>query len=277
MLDPGCKDHLLNDNVPKGLVIPVDMMCVEDNKSDEKLDETVAVSVIVYRATLQASPSPNAMEYQEPQPTDKESVGFDNMLDPRSKDHLLNDNVPKGLVKLIDTMSGEDNTFDDKLDETVAGGVIIDRAMLQASPPPNAMEYQEPHLTSKVDATVFVIQDFSRPPNSYNRKVTLPPYFDNIFHLPIKTTYIFPLSKTGHSVDRDFWLTLLGCSNKAIADPYFYAFVMRGDVPFWPANGVKYPVPWTEIDREIFITPYNYSAWLLVLWQKNKYNHTMDK
>nr|GFB09787.1 hypothetical protein [Tanacetum cinerariifolium] len=134
MLDPGCKDHPLNDNVPK------------------------AVSVIVYRATLQASPSPNAMEYQEPQPTDKESVGFDDMLDPRSKDHLLNDNVPKGLVKLVDTMSGEDNTSDDKLDETVAGGVIIDRAMLQASPPPNAMEYQEPHLTSKVDATVFVIQ-----------------------------------------------------------------------------------------------------------------------
>ncbi|GKA31516.1 hypothetical protein Tco_0717821, partial [Tanacetum coccineum] len=31
----------------------------------------------------------------------------------------------------------------------------------------------------------------------------------------------------------------------AIAGPYFYAFVMRGDVPFWPANGVKYLVPWT--------------------------------
>ncbi|GJV40219.1 phospholipase-like protein [Tanacetum coccineum] len=156
MLDPRCKDHQLNDNVQKCLVNPVDMMCGELNKSDDKFDETVAVGVIVDRATLKASPPPNAMEYQEPQPTDKGSVGFDDLLDPGTKDHLLNDNVPKGLVKLVEPMSGEDNISDDKLDETVAGGVIVDRATLQASPPPNAMQYQEPHPTDKVDAAVFV-------------------------------------------------------------------------------------------------------------------------
>ncbi|GKA54506.1 hypothetical protein Tco_0753455 [Tanacetum coccineum] len=367
MLDPRFKDHQLNDNVPKGLVF----------------------------------------------------VSFDDMLDPVSKDHLLNGNVPKGLVKPVDMMCGEDNILDDKLDETVAGGVIVDRAMLQASPPPNAMEYQEPHPTDKVDAAVFVdvqvdrvqspknpslidnvegkkidsselncvninlprsseqifkrlkrvtrkgkfepppytplpsttpilkkrqsnrlkmnaipmdnldddcqiiplkywledsrplartrkrnhkgyvkepntivdsldlpkiavdpwLEDLLRPPNSHNRKDTLPAYFDNIFHLPTKTTHIFPWSKTGHSVDRDFWLTLLGCSKRgwlsdkhldiwsdlmwkfrqpdadwAIAGPYLCAFVIRGDVPFWPANGVKYHVPWTEVDRMLSVS-----------------------
>nr|GEU33138.1 putative ribonuclease H-like domain-containing protein [Tanacetum cinerariifolium] len=135
----------------KGLVKLVDMMCGEDNKFDDKLDETVADC-----ATLRASPPPNVMEYQEPHPTDKWSVGFDDMLDPGSKDHLLNDNAPKGFLKLVDKMSGEDNISDDKLDETVAGGVIVDRVMLQVSPPPNAIEYQEPHPTDKVDAVVFV-------------------------------------------------------------------------------------------------------------------------
>ncbi|GJR26294.1 hypothetical protein Tco_1102526 [Tanacetum coccineum] len=81
------------------------------------------------------------------------------------------------------------------------------------------------------------------------------------------TTHIFPWSITGHNVDRDFWLTLLGCRNEgwlsdkhldiwcdlmwkfrqpgadwAIAGPYLCAYVMRADVPFWPANGIKYPV-----------------------------------
>ncbi|GJU97376.1 ulp1 protease family, C-terminal catalytic domain-containing protein [Tanacetum coccineum] len=121
------------------------------------------------------------------------------------------------------------------------------------------------------------VEDLSRPPNSHNRKVTFPAYFDNIYHLSTKTTHIFSWNKTGHSVDHDFWLTLLGCSNRgwlsdkhldiwfdlmwkfrqpdddwAIASPYFYALVMRGEVPFWPANGVKYPVPWTEVDRVKF-------------------------
>ncbi|GKD93918.1 hypothetical protein Tco_1373755, partial [Tanacetum coccineum] len=162
LLDLGTKDHLLNDNVPKGLVKSVDMMYGEDNTSDDKLDETVAVGVIVDRATPQSSPPPNAMEYQEPEPTDKiindfqGSVGYDDMMDPGCKDQLVNDNVSKGLVKLVDTMSGEDNISDYKLDETVAGGVIVDRATHQASPPPNAMQYQEPHPTDKVDAAVFV-------------------------------------------------------------------------------------------------------------------------
>nr|GEX63772.1 hypothetical protein [Tanacetum cinerariifolium] len=130
MLDLECKDHQLNDNVPKGLVKPVDMMCGEVNKFNDKLDETVAVGVIVDRATLQASPPPNDIEYQEPQPTDKGSIGFDDMLDPDFKDHLLNVIVPKGMVKPVDMMCGEDNISDDKLDETVASGVIVDRATL---------------------------------------------------------------------------------------------------------------------------------------------------
>nr|GEX48852.1 hypothetical protein [Tanacetum cinerariifolium] len=297
MLDPRCKDHQLNDNVliglvkpgdmmcgevnkykdkldktlhgsfgfddmldpgSKDLVKPVDMMCGEDNISDDRLDEMVAGGIIIDRSTLQSSPPLNAMEYQEPKPTDK--------MDPRCKDQPLNDNVPKGLVKLDDMMSSEDNISDYKLDETVAGGVIVHRDT-----------HLEPHQIDKVDAAAFFdvqldrvqspknpslinnVEDLSRPPNSHNRKVTLPAYFDNIYHLPTKTTHIFSWNKTGHSVEHDFYLTLLGCSTRgwlfdkpdddwAIAGPYFYALVTWGEVPFWPANGVKCHVPWTEAD-----------------------------
>nr|GEX32006.1 hypothetical protein [Tanacetum cinerariifolium] len=138
------KDHQLNDNILIGLVKPIDMMCGEVKKSDDKLDETLDVGVIINCSTLQSSPPLNAMDYQDSQPTDKGSVGFDDMMDPGGKDQALNDNVSKGLVKLDDTMSGEDN-IDYKLDETVAGGVIVDRATLK-----------EPYQTDKVDAVVFV-------------------------------------------------------------------------------------------------------------------------
>nr|GEU35777.1 transposase, MuDR, MULE transposase domain protein [Tanacetum cinerariifolium] len=72
------------------------------------------------------------------------SFGFDDKMDPEGKDQPLNDNVPKCLVKLDDTMSGEDNISDYKFDETVVGGVIVHRATLQ-----------EPHQTDKVDAATF--------------------------------------------------------------------------------------------------------------------------
>nr|GEY67263.1 hypothetical protein [Tanacetum cinerariifolium] len=116
MLDLECKDHQLNDNIPITLVKPIDMMCGEVNKSGDKLDETLDVGVIVDCATLQSSPPPNAMDHQDPQPTDKDfqgSFGFDDMLDLGSKDHLLNDTVPKGLVKRVDMMCGEDNISND--------------------------------------------------------------------------------------------------------------------------------------------------------------------
>nr|GEY38196.1 hypothetical protein [Tanacetum cinerariifolium] len=128
------------------LVKPVDMICGEVNKSDDKLDETLDVGIIVDCATLQSSTPPNAMDYQDPQPTDKGSFGFDDMLDLGSKD----------LVKPVDMMCSEDNISDDRLDETVAGGVIVDRSTLQSSPPPNAMKYQEPEPTDKVNAEVSV-------------------------------------------------------------------------------------------------------------------------
>ncbi|GJV56334.1 hypothetical protein Tco_1457339 [Tanacetum coccineum] len=73
------------------------------------------------------------------------SFGFDDKMDPGCKDQPLNDNVPKDLVKLDDTMSSEDNISDYKLDETVVGGVIVHRATLQ-----------EAHQTDKVDAALFV-------------------------------------------------------------------------------------------------------------------------
>nr|GFD20561.1 hypothetical protein [Tanacetum cinerariifolium] len=82
MLDPGSKDYLLNDTIPKGLVKPFDMMCGEENIFNHKLDEKVASGVIIDHSTLQASPFPNAMEYQEPELTDKGCVGFDEMMDP---------------------------------------------------------------------------------------------------------------------------------------------------------------------------------------------------
>ncbi|GJZ46206.1 hypothetical protein Tco_0593802, partial [Tanacetum coccineum] len=332
MLDPKCKDHQLNDNVLKGLVKPVDMMCGEVNKSNDKLDETLAVGVMVDCATLQSSPPLDAMDYQESQPTDEGSIGFDDMLDPSSKDHLLNDtalkvsvgfddmmdpgckdqplndNVPKGLVKLVDTMSGEDNISDYKLDEMVVGGVkllivpcikqvhlqmlcniknLTQSIMLRVTrkakfglPPYTPLPSTTPILKKRQSKRLkknaipmdnfdddcqiiplkYWLEDLSRPPNSYNKKVTLPTYFDNIYHLPRKTTHIFSWNKTSHSVDRDFWLTLLGCSNRgwlsdkpdddwAIVGPYFCALVMRGEVPFWLANGVKYHVPWIEVDR----------------------------
>ncbi|GKA13824.1 hypothetical protein Tco_0693470 [Tanacetum coccineum] len=39
------------------------------------------------------------------------------------------------------------------------------------------------------------------------------------------------------------YLTRQPGADWAIVGPYFCAFVMRVDVPFWPANGIKYPVP----------------------------------
>nr|GEW82247.1 hypothetical protein [Tanacetum cinerariifolium] len=286
MLDLGCKDHQLNDNILIGLVKPIDMMCGEVNKSNDKLDEALDVGVIVYCAMLQSSPPPNAMDYQNPQPTDKGSVGFNDMMDPRCKDQPFNDNVRKVLVKLYDTMSGEDNISDYKLDVTVAGGVIVDHRVQSPKNPSLIDNVEDPRpfaRTRKRNHTGYVkdhntivhcheiheilvvpwVEDLSRPPNSHNRKVTLPVYFDNIYHLPAKTTHIFLGNKTSHSVDRDFWLTLLDCSDRgwlsdkqlddqwATAGPYFYALVMLGEVPFWPANGVKYLVPWTEVDRNL--------------------------
>ncbi|GKB55802.1 hypothetical protein Tco_0911988, partial [Tanacetum coccineum] len=159
MLDPGCKNHQLNDNVPKGLVKPVDMMCGEVNKSDDKLDETltvaddkldetIAVVVIVDCSMLRASAPTNAMEYQEPKPTDKVNAEFSVYI---QVDHVQCKDQP-----LVDTMSIEDNISEYKLDETVAAGVIFNLSTYQASPPLNAMQYQERHPTDKVDAAVFV-------------------------------------------------------------------------------------------------------------------------
>ncbi|GKF19819.1 hypothetical protein Tco_0068457 [Tanacetum coccineum] len=78
------------------------------------------------------------------------------MLDPSCKDHQLNDSVPIGLGKPVDMMFGEVNKYDDKLGETLNVGVIVDCATLQSSPPPNAMDNQDPQPTDKVTAKVFV-------------------------------------------------------------------------------------------------------------------------
>ncbi|GKC35582.1 hypothetical protein Tco_1047966 [Tanacetum coccineum] len=173
MLDPGSKDHLLNDTVPKGLVKPFDMMYGVDNISDDRLDDTIAGGVIDDRSTIQESPPPNAMEYQEPEPTNKGSIGFDDIMDPGCKDQPVNDNVSKGLVKLVDTMSGEDNISNYNLDETVAGGVIVECATLQ-----------EPNQTDKVEAAVFVDVQLDRVQSLKN-----PSLIDNVevsFIIPFK-------------------------------------------------------------------------------------------
>nr|GFD37662.1 hypothetical protein [Tanacetum cinerariifolium] len=81
---------------------------------------------------LQASPPPNAMEYQEPEPTDK-------------------------------------------VDEMVAGGVIVDRSTHQATLPLNVMQYHEPRPTDKVDATIFVDVQVDRVQSPKN-----PSLIDNI-------------------------------------------------------------------------------------------------
>nr|GFA79928.1 hypothetical protein [Tanacetum cinerariifolium] len=73
------------------------------------------------------------------------SVGFNDIIDPWCKDQQVNANVLKGLVKLVDTMSGEDNISDYNLDGTVVGGVIVECVTLQ-----------EPNQIDKVDVVVFV-------------------------------------------------------------------------------------------------------------------------
>nr|GEU71443.1 hypothetical protein [Tanacetum cinerariifolium] len=88
--------------------------------------------------------------------TDLGSVGFDDMMDPDCKDDLLDDNVQKVVVKMVYMMSMEEKESDNKLDEKVNAGVIVDRATFQASPPPNAREVQELHLDEKVDAKICV-------------------------------------------------------------------------------------------------------------------------
>nr|GEV24412.1 hypothetical protein [Tanacetum cinerariifolium] len=176
----------------------------------------------------------------------------------RIRDQPLNDNVPKGLVKLVDMMASEDNMSDYKVDETVSGGVIVDHRVQSLKNPSliNIVEDSRPFARiQKRNQTGYV-----KEPNTI---VDYPDLTKIVVDPWVETTYIFRWNKTGHIVDRDFWLTLLGCSNRgwlsdkldddwAIVGPYFCAFVVRGNVPFWLANRVKYLISWIEVDR-VFI------------------------
>ncbi|GJV14078.1 hypothetical protein Tco_1359401 [Tanacetum coccineum] len=62
MLDSVCKDDLPHDKFQEGLVKLVDMLSMEENISDSKLDEKVDVEVEVDRAMRKASTSPTTME-----------------------------------------------------------------------------------------------------------------------------------------------------------------------------------------------------------------------
>nr|GEW54854.1 hypothetical protein [Tanacetum cinerariifolium] len=230
------------------MLAPGDMMANEQNISETKLDETV-----VDCATVQATPPSNAIEEQEYHPTDKVevqelhpppklaslidnlevSVGFDFMMGSVGQDHINFDTSNEAFQERVDMMAIKENISDKKFLEMVDVGQLVDFATIQSSSSPNGIGDQNPHPTDMVE----YLESHPTP-----KQASL---IDNVEGI------------TGHSVDRDFWLTLLGCSNRgwqpgadwAIAGPYFCAYVMRADVPFWPANGIKYLVPWTKVDR----------------------------
>nr|GEU47980.1 ribonuclease H-like domain-containing protein [Tanacetum cinerariifolium] len=140
----------------------------------------------------------------------KGSVGFDNVLDPSCKDEFDDDNDQEGLVKLVDDLCIEEHISGNVVDAKVVDEKVLDDKVLD-----------EKVLEEKVlDAKVVDEkgQAISRLTATEDQQ---PP--------------------SDHQVQPD--------ADWAIADPYFCPLVMGKDEPFWPANGVNYPIPWTEVDR----------------------------
>ncbi|GJS53730.1 phospholipase-like protein, partial [Tanacetum coccineum] len=119
--------------------------------------------------------------------------------------------------------------------------------------------------------------DLSRAPYSRRTKVKLPECVDKVYALGDDTSYIFPWGNYDIYVYRSFWLNLLGLkeggwlsdrhldvwfdlmwsfrptdADWAIASSYFCGFVMRGDIPGWVCNGVRYPVMWADVEQVFF-------------------------
>ncbi|GKE88487.1 phospholipase-like protein [Tanacetum coccineum] len=117
-------------------------------------------------------------------------------------------------------------------------------------------------------------EDLSRVPYSRRTKVKLPECVDKVYALGDDISYIFPWGNYDIYVYRSFWLNLLGLkeggwlsdrhldvwfdlmwsfrptdADWAIASSYFCGFVMRGDIPRWVCNGVRYPVMWADMEQ----------------------------
>nr|GEY69892.1 ulp1 protease family, C-terminal catalytic domain-containing protein [Tanacetum cinerariifolium] len=149
------------------------------------------------------------------------SVGFDNVLDPGCKDEFGYDNDQEGLVKVIDDLCIEEhisgNVVDAKVvDEKVLDDKVLDEKVLDAK-----VVDEKGQAISRLTTT-----EDQQPPSDHqvHAGVGVDVHVDDV------------------QLDADW----------AIAGLYFCPLVMGKDVPFWPANGVKYPVPWTEVDR-VFI------------------------
>nr|GEW88331.1 hypothetical protein [Tanacetum cinerariifolium] len=144
-------------------------------------------------------------------------------------------------------------------EETKLNETVVDCATVQATLPPNAIEEHEYHPTDKVE-----VQELHPPPktasliNNFEEYVgsddMLGPvgedqinfdtrnevFQDRVVMMAIEENiadYFFQRRNRGG------YLTRQPGANWAIAGPLFYAFMMRADVPFWPANGIKYHVP----------------------------------
>ncbi|GJX92724.1 transposase, MuDR, MULE transposase domain protein [Tanacetum coccineum] len=120
-------------------------------------------------------------------------------------------------------------------------------------------------------------EDLSRAPYSRRTKVKLQECLDMVYALGDDTSHIFSWGNNDIFVYRSFWLNLLGLKEGgwlsdihldawfelmwsfrptdedwAIASSYFCGFVMRGDIPGWVCNGVRYPVMWADVEQVFF-------------------------
>ncbi|GJY20093.1 hypothetical protein Tco_0392659, partial [Tanacetum coccineum] len=153
------------------------------------------------------------------------SVGFDNMLDPGCKDKLADDNDQEGLVKLVDKLSMEEHILANILDEK-----MVDEKG-QASPRLNATEGEKmvsldlncvnmnvPRCSEQVFRRLqrITLAESSQEMSGKRKLTGGEKEADRSVDFPIlheMTVDPWVESITGSCVDRDFWLTLFGCSN----------------------------------------------------------------
>ncbi|GJZ22456.1 transposase, MuDR, MULE transposase domain protein [Tanacetum coccineum] len=192
----------------------VDMTAIEENIPDKKFPETVDAGQLVDFATVQSSPLPNGIGDQNPHPTDMVEY-----LEPHP--------TPKqtSLIDNVELPTVEHPAY--FLLSTVLGKKIVSFQL-------NCVNMELPRSS---------VKKFKRL-----KKVTKKGKFRQAPYTPsprkdrYKTSVENP-EKIQYRQPGADW---------AISSLYFFAYVMRADVPFWPANGIKYPVPWTEVDR-VFI------------------------
>nr|GEZ58862.1 hypothetical protein [Tanacetum cinerariifolium] len=146
------------------------------------------------------------------------------------KNEQVDDKYEEGLVKLDDMLSMEENISDVKVDEQGDAQVEVDRAPVQASPPLTATKIKDEVC---VDVHVDPVQSAQKPPvidnvetKRWNERIGIGIIVPLEEGAPVRTYVTIHIFR---HPDADW----------AIAIPYFCAFVMRRDVPFWPSNWGK--------------------------------------